>query len=506
MQKNFSIIDDSDIGKSYTIPCIIEKIRQTSGPTVFSLNDGFGIFKATAFVKPGERAFMQLAPGDSINATIAIKKRKDDLEGELLEAEPLTKDEIAKLMKTIGNKTDPCDVPFLIKADILDKLRPKMLDAAKIIRTAIFSQTLIILKHHADCDGYCSGVALERAIMPLIEENSKSGSNTSFYFRRSPCKTPFYEYSDVLRDISTVIELNESGKKPLFILSDLGAVEENLDAIKRLRIHDATIVVIDHHNPDGAENIKKMEENCDIYINPYCEGFDSSLVCGMICTELARLINKDAKNIEFLPALAGTGDKSNKNEFDQYLKISGYDPEYLKKFAICVDFETHYIKYMEGRMLVDELFCANKARHEKLIELLYCNVEKKMNTLKVAVQKYMEVTNIDNLKLIKIDCEKVTSQGEFPNSSKIVRIAHELYSGPRITIGLHSDAIIFRVDSVKNFNVNDLVSRLQKLKPHAVIEGGGHEFAGTLSFLPAAKIEIITYVERYILFLKQKRF
>ena len=60
MQKNFSELDDLDIGKSYTISCTIERIRQTSGPTVFTLNDGTGIFRATSFVKPGERAFPNL--------------------------------------------------------------------------------------------------------------------------------------------------------------------------------------------------------------------------------------------------------------------------------------------------------------------------------------------------------------------------------------------------------------------------------------------------------------
>ena len=45
--------------------------------------------------------------------------------------------------------------------------------AATQIRLAVIQDRPIIVRHHNDCDGYSSGFALERAIIPLIEKTSK---------------------------------------------------------------------------------------------------------------------------------------------------------------------------------------------------------------------------------------------------------------------------------------------------------------------------------------------
>lgn len=397
---------------------------------------------------------------------------------------------------------------FLIESDILNKLQPKLLEAAIQIKSAIVNHNPVIIRHHADCDGYCAAVALERAILPIILDNHGSERNASKHYKRYSSNSPFYNYIDALRDLSGSLyeKKNFRRKNPLIILLDLGDIAENLTAIKRVKINGIKVIVIDHHNPGTKANLEEMKKNADVFISPYDYDFDSSLVCGMICTELALLINPYVKDIKFLPALAGTADKSDKEEFQKYLKISKYSSEFLKKFAACVDYETHYLKFNESRELINQLLTGNHKPDSKIINLIYSEFEKKMSMTKIAVKEFVEMKKIDSIKLIKIDCEKILSPGDFPNSSKIVRIAHELYNGQRITIGLLSDAIIFRVNDVNEFNVNDVVNELKKTKPSALIKGGGHEFAGTLKFIKAAKEEVLEYIENYIKLLKQKRF
>ncbi len=499
---NFSDLKAKDVGEQLKVVCIVEGIEQTAGPTVFQLNDGTGMLKATAFGKGGKKAFPEIRSGDCIEAELSIKKRRDALEGELLSF--AKKASCKTVHDRMAKRYLPESIPFMIVSDVLEKMRPGLMDAAGRIRAAIYQGRQILIRHHADCDGYSGAIALERAIMPLLKEHHRNEKQAGYAFRRSPSRSPYYDYPDVLRDMGNLLEY---GQKPLIILVDLGALEENLSAIKRLKIHEIEVIVLDHHNPDGEDNIRKMQGLADLYINPYAVGFDSSLVCGMICSELARMVNKEVQGISFLPALAGTGDKSDKQEFEEYLKISGMDREYLKRFAMCVDFETHYLRFQESRQIMEDLFAGREdPRHEALIDLISGFVDDKLSSTKLAVEKYVDVQRIDHLKLIKIDCEKVSSQGEFPNSSKIVRIAHELFTGPRITVGIHSDQVIFRVTDVANFNVNDVVGKLQRLKPHALIDGGGHEFAGTLTFVSGAKEEVLSYVDRYIKLLRQRRF
>jgi len=55
-------------------------------------------------------------------------------------------------------------------SEVLEKLRPKMRNAAKLIRKAVFKSRPIIIRHHADADGITSAIAIERALIPLIRE------------------------------------------------------------------------------------------------------------------------------------------------------------------------------------------------------------------------------------------------------------------------------------------------------------------------------------------------
>jgi len=65
-------------------------------------------------------------------------------------------------------------------------------------------------------------------------------------------------------------------------------------------------IVVDHHFFDEDVISKEVLT----HINPFLVGEDgSAFSAGMLCTELARFINKDVSNISQIPALAGLADK-----------------------------------------------------------------------------------------------------------------------------------------------------------------------------------------------------
>ncbi|MBD3204471.1 hypothetical protein GF327_09345 [Candidatus Woesearchaeota archaeon] len=503
--KSFSLLDKNDIGKKYQFICIINSIKQTSGPTVFTLNDGTALFKATGFLSPGKRAYPEVEAQDCIEVVIQIKQRHNKLEGEILKLNKVDNRLCDDLKKKLRENIASKGKNFLIESEILEKLRPDMVKAAEMIRSAVFDKHPVLIKHHADCDGYCAAIALERAILPIIEKIASRERSSYRFFSRSPSTSPFYEYSDALRDLSYILETQDKydEKLPLIILTDLGDIEENITSLKRLKQHDIKIILIDHHKPHSKKHLKKLKQITDIYINPYDYGFDSSFVTGMICTELAVLINKDVKNIKFLPALAGTGDKSNIKEFEKYVKLSEYTRNSLKKYAKAIDYETYFLRFQESRPLVDELFSPEK--NQEIIDYIFSLYKKKMDEAKKAVAYYVKSVTIDSIRLIIIDCEKISAYNDYPPSGKIVRLAHEQYDDKKkITLGLLPDSIIFRVDGVKEFDVNKTVDDLKKKMPRAMIKGGGHEFAGALKFVKAAHKEVLNYVEKKIRLIQQK--
>jgi len=98
--------------------------------------------------------------------------------------------------KQSQNKVLVKQIAQLIKSQILDKLKSKMIEAAQNIRMAIFQNRPVIVRHHNDTDGYSAGFALERAILPLIEDQHSSAKAGWEFYLRAPCSAPFYEIDD----------------------------------------------------------------------------------------------------------------------------------------------------------------------------------------------------------------------------------------------------------------------------------------------------------------------
>jgi RecJ-like exonuclease len=68
-----------------------------------------------------------------------------------------------------------------------DKLKSDFIKAATEIRLAIFQNRPIIVRHHNDADGYSSGFALERAIIPLVSKQHGGGKSP---WESCPSKEP----------------------------------------------------------------------------------------------------------------------------------------------------------------------------------------------------------------------------------------------------------------------------------------------------------------------------
>ena len=99
--------------------------------------------------------------------------------------------------------------PFLIKSENLENLRECFVKTSEIIKKAISENRFIIIKHHDDTDGYTAGFVIEKAILSV----SKNPRQVA----RMASRSPYYDYTDALRDLNNCLGFNNS--KPLELLN-----------------------------------------------------------------------------------------------------------------------------------------------------------------------------------------------------------------------------------------------------------------------------------------------
>jgi RecJ-like exonuclease len=314
----------SRVGKVVRIEGEIAQIKQTSGPTIFTIVDESGTENAAAFVEAGVRAYPEAELGDIVRIFGEVMKRNNQLQIEVSSLSILTGDDAGevheRIEKALEIRSEPEDIPFLVESTTLEKLRPAMRKVAKIIRKAVFTAQPIILRHHADADGICSAVAIEQAVTALIRESGGDFDADYFLFKRAPSKAPFYEIEDITRDLDFSLKdhIRFGQKMPLILLTDNGSTEEDLPSYKMAQVYDLPIVVIDHHHPDAI-----VDEYVIAHVNPYHVGGDFGLTSGMLGTEVARMINPAVGDrIRHLPAVAGVGDRSEAPECPRYLALT----------------------------------------------------------------------------------------------------------------------------------------------------------------------------------------
>ncbi|MGX8693524.1 MAG: OB-fold nucleic acid binding domain-containing protein [Methanobrevibacter sp.] len=516
---------EEKMGKVVRIDGEVQQIQQTSGPTIFTINDESGVTWVAAFDKAGERAYPEIEVGDAIQVVGDVNEHGGKTQIESQSIIKLSPEQSAKLHKLIDEALDkraePNDVDFFVKSDVLNRLKPKMREAAHKIRRAILDGRTILLRHHNDADGICAGVAMEKAIIPLIEYANPSNDAQYYYFKRSPSKAPFYELEDVVKDLSFALEDQErhGQKLPLIVLLDNGSTEEDIVALMQAKIYDIEVVVIDHHSPgellttevrDGeiVGATVAVDEYVDTHVNPYLVGGDSQLTAGALACEVAHIINPAVKDlIMHLPAVAALGDHAESGEVYQYLELAaqkGFTKEHLAQIAECVDFEAYFLRFMNGRGIMDTILAVdNLDKHEKMIDALYKEYQKRVDTQLKAALPNIQKTQFENgIYFNVIDVEKYAHKFTFPAPGKTCGFVHDRIikelgeDKPIVTLGHGPDFGVFRATDAVNeeygFNVNDIVSVLAQRVPSAGIDGGGHECAGSIKYIEGLGEEVLS--------------
>lgn len=500
-------------GKEVIVTGKVNKIVQTGGPTIFVVSDGTGNLSLKGFIGPGQRAYPEIEEESIIKAIVKIGEFNGEIEGEIKVIRELSQEQKESFLRSIKEiereRAKVIPVEFLVKNQTLDKLRDSFIKAAGEIRLAIIQDRPIIVRHHNDADGYSSGFALERAILPLIMQQHGSDKAGWEFFTRAPCAAPFYEIDDSIRD--TALSLRNvakfSNKMPLIIIADNGSAPEDLMAIKQGKVHGSDFIVVDHHYSDKDVISKEVL----VHINPFLVGEDGAhYSAGMLCAELARFINPETHNIEQIPALAGFADRidlGNPQVMKAYLRIAesqGYTKELLSDIALVIEYVSTKIRFMEVREYIEVLFGEPRDKQKRLVELLAPHI-RELDSKGLAIARANAIKEkINETTLQSLDIEKFyPGFGFFPKPGRIVGLIHDFLQEEKnisslVTAGIMGTAITIRATNEANFSVHELISFLNKKVPDAFVEGGGHKNAGSITFLPNKKEEIVKLLKEFI--------
>ncbi len=505
--------DVSGIKETISITAHVNKVVQTGGPTIFVVSDGTGNLSIKGFIKPGVRAYPEIIEGLIIRAVVEIGDFQGEMEGEIKSMHVLdeaNRKHFLEGMKEIEKERAKVVSPnFLVENEILSKLKKSFVEAATQIRLAVIQDRPIIVRHHNDTDGYSSGFALERAILPLIEDQHNSEKAGWEFFTRAPCAAPFYEIDDSIRDMALSLRnvAKHSNKMPLIIIADNGSSPEDLMGIKQGKVHGADFIVVDHHFFDKDV----ITEEVLVHINPFLVGEDGAkFSAGMLCAELSRFINPEVGNIEQIPALAGFADRidiANPELMNKYMKIAqaqGYTKELLSDISLVIDYVSSKVRFMEVREYIEVLFGEPRNKQKHLVALMAPYIREldkkgfKIGKSNAKVEKIGDV----NFQVLYFE-EFFPGFGFFPKPGRIVGLVHDSLQEEKaitnlVTVGVMATSITIRATNESNFSVHDLISFLDKKIPEAFVEGGGHKNAGSINFLPNKQKQIFELLREFI--------
>ncbi len=497
-------------GESFALTGVIEKVVQTGGPTVFYISDGSGLLALKAFEKAGVRAYPHVDVGDVIKVAVTMGEFNDELEGEVSTLHRLTDEEKVAFERHLAHREKErakvTPIPFLVESPVLDKLKDRFIEAATAIRLAIFQNRPIIIRHHNDTDGYSSGYALERAILPLVAaQHTGSPKATWEFYTRAPCAAPMYEIDDSIRDTSHSLSnaAKFSNKMPLVLIVDTGSGTESLLGIQQGRVHGLDFIVVDHHKSE--EDL--VSDEVLVHINPFLVGENGdSYSAGMLCTELARFINP-VDNIVQIPAMAGMADRiNNPTVMKAYEKIAaqkGYDIKLLGDIATVIDFVSSKLRFMEAREYIEVLFGEPMEQQKKLVGLLAPYIRTLEAKGLAVAEAAAQHEKIKDIVLQTIVIEESFPRGFYPKPGLCVSMLHDAYQKKHkttkvVTIGVMPDALTIRGSDEIEFSVPELITFLNTKLPQAFVEGGGHRNAGSVKFIPSHHAGVMKLVHEYI--------
>ncbi|MFB6079060.1 MAG: DHH family phosphoesterase [Halarchaeum sp.] len=491
------------VGDTIHLEGEVVQVKQTGGPTIFRVRDETGSVPCTAFEEAGVRAYPEVDIEDVVHVTGEVEERDGGLQVEIGSLERFEAGEAAHVRDRIAASTaeraEPADVDPLVDWPAMRELYPELREVARRLRATVLESRPIRMRHHADGDGMCASVPVQLAIERFVDATHEDPEAKRHLLKRLPSKAPYYEMEDATRDLNFSLEdqVRHGQKLPLLLMLDNGSTEEDTPAYETLSHYDIPIVVVDHHHPDP----EAVDPLVDEHVNPYLHGEDYRVTTGMMCVELARMIDASLDDeLDHVPAVAGISDRSKAEAMSDYLELArdaGYDEEFLHDVSEALDYEAFWLRYSAGRDLINDVLGVggDEERQRELVPWLAERAERDVDLQLDAAMPHVEHETVDSgAHLYRIDVENYAHRFTYPAPGKTTGEIHDRKVGetgePVITIGYGPDFAVLRSDGVR-MDIPQMVSELNDEFPGAGVSGGGHLVVGSIRFVNGMREEVL---------------
>ncbi|MFB6251102.1 MAG: DHH family phosphoesterase [Halobellus sp.] len=491
-------------GEEVHIEGQVAQIKQTGGPTVFRIADETGIVSAAAFREAGVRAFPSIDLDDVVRIGGTVESHEGALQLEVDSMTRLEDEAMAeareRLDEAFEHRAEPDDVEPLVEWPAFEKLRDDLRDLAHLLRRTVLEGRPIRVRHHADGDGMCASVPVQLALENFIESVHDDADAPRHLIKRLPSKAPYYEMEDVTRDLNFALEgRSRHGQRlPFLLMLDNGSTEEDVPAYENLAHYDVPIAVVDHHHPDP----RAVEDLLDAHVNPYLYDEDYRITTGMMCVELARMIDPDlTADLRHVPAVAGLADRSKATAMKDFIALAedeGYDRDRLLDVGEALDYAAHWLRYNDGQSLVNDVLnvgCDDEERHRELVEFLATRAERDVERQMDAAAPHLEHERLDSdAHLYTVDLDEWAHRFTYPTPGKTTGKLHDRkvteHGEAVITIGYGPDFAVLRSDGVR-LDIPRMVEELNEEVVGGGVSGGGHLVVGSIKFVKGMREEVI---------------
>ncbi|WP_435115032.1 DHH family phosphoesterase [Halolamina sp. C58] len=482
------------VGEEVRIEGEVVSARQTGGPTVFELRDETGVVDCAAFVEAGVRAYPEIEVGDIVRLDGEVEIRREELQVEteaLVELDGEERETVERrLAEALTARARPDEPTLVAEDDAVAAADEHLLDAAEAIRRAVFESRPIVVRHAATADGYIAGVALERAILPMVREEHAESDAEYHYVNRRPLEEAVYEMNDATNDVTSMLQDRDrhDEKLPLVVLAGTASTVESEDGLEMLGIYGAKRVVV-----DAAPADPEIADASEVLVNPDADGLSTGALASSLATTVSPEVREE---IAHLPAVSYWQDTP-----DSYLdaaREAGFDEEAVTELREAIALEAFYQSYDEKRELIGDLLFGESpeavaagapedaAESETLAGHIATQFREKMDTEVETAEANIERSESEGVEIAVLDTEEYTHKYDFPPSSLLLDELHRRGDAD-VTIGIAMDELWVRADT--DVDLREVAREAASNAPNAGLSAAGLR-EGRIEFLSGAREEV----------------
>ncbi|MEM4781186.1 MAG: OB-fold nucleic acid binding domain-containing protein [Halalkalicoccus sp.] len=468
---------EESIGERVRIEGRVVEARQTGGPTIFEVRDETGTVECAAFKEAGVRAYPEVGVGALIRLTGEVERRRGGIQIETESLKPLGEADAAtvegRLDDALEAKAHPGEVEPLADDPTVEALAGEIADAAGAIRRAVIESRPIVLRHTATADGYVAGVAIERAVLPLVREHHEREDAEYHYFDRQPLDNEDYGMAAATSDVTRMLDnrARHDEKLPLVVLVDTGSTEESRDGIELLDVYDVDRLVIDSNPGFETDELASGVVPAEGSERVTTTVLSSTVACG---------VGDVREEIAHLPAVSYWEDPP--EACAALAREAGYDADTVRELREAVALEAYYQAYEDKRELVADLLFAGDEEVRSLASHVSEQFRAKLKDELETVRPHVEVREGEPTVAI-LDTDAFTHRFDFPPTALLLdalfrdlRVEHDRL----VVVGL--DEADLQIRSTEAFDVRELGERVAERVPEGGVVTSGVR-RGRLAYL-----------------------